>query len=138
MMPGTPLSAAMRTHRSGKQATYLFAWPCALCHNWVICVESRCRTGGVGAGLYGGVACGYGTGVGRSAVATGVGAVYGFPAALTSFIGRTGAVREVAGLLEEYRLVTITGPGGSGRPGWPIRWPGRWQAGSRMGHGWRN
>ena len=67
------------------------------------------------AGLYGGVACGYGTGVGRSAVATGVGAVYGFPAALTSFIGRAGAVREVAGLLEEYRLVTITGPGGSGK-----------------------
>jgi predicted ATPase/DNA-binding CsgD family transcriptional regulator len=41
--------------------------------------------------------------------------VYGFPAALTSFIGRAGAVREVAGLLEEYRLVTVTGPGGSGK-----------------------
>jgi predicted ATPase len=48
-------------------------------------------------------------------VTTGVGGVYGFPAALTSFIGRDGAVREVAGLLEEYRLVTITGPGGSGK-----------------------
>jgi non-specific serine/threonine protein kinase len=34
---------------------------------------------------------------------------------LTSFIGRDGPVREVAGLLEEYRLVTVTGPGGSGK-----------------------
>ena len=40
--------------------------------------------------------------------------VHGFPAALTSFIGRAGAVREVAGLLEQYRLVTVTGPGGVG------------------------
>jgi predicted ATPase len=47
--------------------------------------------------------------------AIGVGGVHGFPAALTSFIGRAGAVREVAGLLEEYRLVTVTGPGGSGK-----------------------
>jgi predicted ATPase/DNA-binding CsgD family transcriptional regulator len=39
----------------------------------------------------------------------------GFPAELTSFVGRTGAVREVAGLLEECRLVTVTGPGGSGK-----------------------
>jgi non-specific serine/threonine protein kinase len=44
-----------------------------------------------------------------------MGGVHGFPAALTSFIGRAGAVREVAGLLEEYRLVTVTGPGGSGK-----------------------
>jgi predicted ATPase/DNA-binding CsgD family transcriptional regulator len=43
------------------------------------------------------------------------GGVHGFPAALTSFVGRAGAVREVAGLLEEYRLVTITGPGGVGK-----------------------
>jgi predicted ATPase len=41
--------------------------------------------------------------------------VHGFPAVLTSFVGRTGAVREVAGLLEEYRLVTVTGPGGVGK-----------------------
>jgi predicted ATPase/DNA-binding CsgD family transcriptional regulator len=41
--------------------------------------------------------------------------VHGFPAALTSFIGRDGPVREVAGLLEEYRLVTVTGPGGAGK-----------------------
>jgi len=48
-------------------------------------------------------------------VATGVGGVHGFPVTLTSFIGRAGTVREVAGLLEEYRLVTVTGPGGSGK-----------------------
>ena len=54
-------------------------------------------------------------GVGRPAVATvGVG-VHGFPAVLTSFIGRDGPVCEVAGLLEEYRLVTVTGPGGAGK-----------------------
>jgi predicted ATPase len=41
--------------------------------------------------------------------------VHGFPAVLTSFIGRDGLVREVAGLLEEYRLVTVTGPGGTGK-----------------------
>ena len=44
-----------------------------------------------------------------------VGAVHGFPAVLTSFIGRSGPVREVAALLERYRLVTVTGPGGSGK-----------------------
>jgi predicted ATPase/DNA-binding CsgD family transcriptional regulator/transcriptional regulator with XRE-family HTH domain len=44
-----------------------------------------------------------------------VGGVRGFPAAVTSFIGRAGPVREVAGLLAEYRLVTVTGPGGSGK-----------------------
>src|SRR5947209_3070032 len=41
--------------------------------------------------------------------------VHGFAAALTSFIGRDGAMRDVAGLLEECRLVTVTGPGGGGK-----------------------
>jgi len=41
--------------------------------------------------------------------------VHGFPAVLTSFVGRAGAVREVAGLLERYRLVAVTGPGGVGK-----------------------
>jgi predicted ATPase len=41
--------------------------------------------------------------------------VQGFPPALTSFIGRAGAVDEVSGLLDQYRLVTVTGPGGSGK-----------------------
>jgi predicted ATPase len=34
---------------------------------------------------------------------------------LTSFVGRTQPLREVAALLEEHRLVTVTGPGGSGK-----------------------
>jgi predicted ATPase/DNA-binding CsgD family transcriptional regulator/tetratricopeptide (TPR) repeat protein len=46
---------------------------------------------------------------------TAAGGVHGFPAALTSFVGRAGPVSEVAGLLREYRLVTVTGPGGSGK-----------------------
>src|SRR5213595_1209410 len=73
------------------------------------------RTGGAGAHCTAATGCGYGTGVGESAAATVAGEMHGFPAALTSFIGRAGAVREVAGLLAEYRLVTITGPGGSGK-----------------------
>jgi predicted ATPase/DNA-binding CsgD family transcriptional regulator len=41
--------------------------------------------------------------------------VRGFAAALTSFVGRADEVGKVAGLLEEYRLVTVTGPGGVGK-----------------------
>jgi len=43
------------------------------------------------------------------------GGVHGFPVALTSFVGRDGPVRHVAGLLKEQRLVTVTGPGGVGK-----------------------
>jgi predicted ATPase/DNA-binding CsgD family transcriptional regulator len=53
--------------------------------------------------------------VGESAAATAAGGAHGFPAALTSFIGRAGLAREVAGLLAEHRLVTVTGPGGVGK-----------------------
>ena len=60
-------------------------------------------------------ACGYGTGVGASEAATAVSGVHGFPAMLTSFIGRAGPAREVASLLAEHRLVTVTGPGGVGK-----------------------
>jgi predicted ATPase/DNA-binding CsgD family transcriptional regulator len=41
--------------------------------------------------------------------------VHGFPAALTSFVGRAVQVDEVAGLLGGRRLVTVTGPGGAGK-----------------------
>ena len=47
--------------------------------------------------------------------AAGGGGVHSFPAVLTSFVGRAGPVREVAGLLGECRLVTVTGPGGVGK-----------------------
>ena len=43
------------------------------------------------------------------------GGVHGFPAALTSFIGREAETRQITGLLEEHRLVTVTGPGGAGK-----------------------
>jgi predicted ATPase/DNA-binding CsgD family transcriptional regulator len=41
--------------------------------------------------------------------------VHGFPAVLTSFVGRAGPVSEVADLLARHRLVTVTGPGGTGK-----------------------
>jgi predicted ATPase/DNA-binding CsgD family transcriptional regulator len=41
--------------------------------------------------------------------------MHGFPAVLTSFVGRAGQLVEVAGLLGECRLVTVTGPGGVGK-----------------------
>jgi predicted ATPase/DNA-binding CsgD family transcriptional regulator/transcriptional regulator with XRE-family HTH domain len=41
--------------------------------------------------------------------------VHGLAPALTCFIGRAAAVREVAALLAERRLVTVTGPGGVGK-----------------------
>ncbi len=44
-----------------------------------------------------------------------LGGVHGFPPVLTSFVGRAGPIGEVTGLLEEYRLVTVTGPGGVGK-----------------------
>ena len=51
----------------------------------------------------------------REASPATAGGLHGFPAALTSFVGRSGAVRELAGLLEQCRLVTVTGSGGSGK-----------------------
>ena len=79
-----------------------------------MCPVSCDQTGRAGPGCTAASARGYGTGVGTAAV-TPAGERHGFPAALTSFIGRAGALREVAGLLEEYRLVTVTGPGGVGK-----------------------
>jgi predicted ATPase/DNA-binding CsgD family transcriptional regulator len=43
------------------------------------------------------------------------GNLHGFPAALTSFVGRARVVDEVADLLAQDRLVTVTGPGGAGK-----------------------
>src|SRR6516164_2433877 len=55
------------------------------------------------------------TAVERSAVADATGSMHGFPVALTSFVGRAQVVDEVAGQLGQYRLVTVTGPGGAGK-----------------------
>jgi hypothetical protein len=43
------------------------------------------------------------------------GSLHGFPASLTSFVGRAQATAEIAAQLAEYRLVTLTGPGGAGK-----------------------
>ena len=55
------------------------------------------------------------TSVGQPAAMAAAEGVHGFPAALTSFVGRATEVSAVAGLLVQYRLVTVTGPGGSGK-----------------------
>ncbi len=41
--------------------------------------------------------------------------LHNFPAVPTSFIGRAEPMAEIAGLLERYQLVTVTGPGGAGK-----------------------
>ena len=43
------------------------------------------------------------------------GGVHGFAPALTSFVGRADDAHKLDGLLGEYRLVTVTGPGGVGK-----------------------
>src|SRR5207237_1171783 len=43
------------------------------------------------------------------------GGVHGFPAPLTSFVGRAGPLREITDLLAGHRLVTVAGPGGAGK-----------------------
>ena len=56
----------------------------------------------------------------------------GFPAALSSFIGRAGAVRDVVALLGECRLVTVTGPGGVGKTRLAGQVAGRFADGARL------
>ncbi len=53
--------------------------------------------------------------MGESPPAVPAGGLHGFPAVRTSFIGRVEPVRELSGLLGQYRLVTVTGPGGAGK-----------------------
>jgi hypothetical protein len=76
---------------------------------------SRFAPFGLPAGLYRFAVPGYGTGVEGSTAGMGAAGVRGFPVVLTSFVGRAGEVREVTRLLEGYRLVTVTGPGGVGK-----------------------
>ena len=53
--------------------------------------------------------------VADAAVTDAAGSMHGFPAVLTSFVGRAAVVDEIAGQLDRYRLVTVTGPGGAGK-----------------------
>ena len=53
--------------------------------------------------------------MGVSTAETAAGGVHGFPAELTSFVGRDEQVREVGDLLGRHRLVMVTGPGGAGK-----------------------
>jgi len=80
----------------------------------------------------------YGTGVGWCAPAIVADGVRGFPAALMRSCRRAGPVREVAGLMEDCRLVRETGPGGWGKTGlaWKRLRGGR-RTGRRTGCGWR-
>src|ERR1700733_892583 len=55
------------------------------------------------------------TAVEGSAVADASGSMHGFPAALTSFVGRAAVVDGIADQLGRDRLVTLTGPGGAGK-----------------------
>ena len=55
------------------------------------------------------------TAVEQYTAADATGSMHGFPAALTSFVGRAGVVGEIAGQLGQYRLVTVTGSGGAGK-----------------------
>jgi predicted ATPase/DNA-binding CsgD family transcriptional regulator len=55
------------------------------------------------------------TAVEPSAVIDAAGSMHGFPAALTSFVGRVAVADQIAGQLSQYRLVTVTGPGGAGK-----------------------
>jgi predicted ATPase len=50
-----------------------------------------------------------------SVAAVTAGGVHGFPAVLTSFVGRAGPMDKMAVLLERHRLVTVAGPGGAGK-----------------------
>jgi predicted ATPase/DNA-binding CsgD family transcriptional regulator len=53
--------------------------------------------------------------VAQAVIGTLPGGAHGFGRPLTSFVGRVTEVAEVAGLLGEFRLVTVTGPGGVGK-----------------------
>ncbi len=51
----------------------------------------------------------------KPAVSVGARHALGLPLALTSFVGREADLKELAALMHEYRLVTLTGSGGVGK-----------------------
>jgi predicted ATPase/DNA-binding CsgD family transcriptional regulator len=53
--------------------------------------------------------------VGGVAASAGAADAHGFTTTLTSFVGRVAEARELSALLANYRLVTVTGPGGVGK-----------------------
>ena len=60
------------------------------------------------------------------------------PAQLATFIGREREQSEIRALVGSARLVTLTGPAGRARPGWPCRWPPSCWTGPAMEYGWWN
>jgi DNA-binding SARP family transcriptional activator len=62
---------------------------------------------------------------------------HNLPVRLTSFLGRERELAALERLVREGRLVTLTGAGGRGRPGWPWSSPPRRWSGSVMACGWR-
>ena len=54
---------------------------------------------------------------------------HNLPERLTSLVGREGELREVAKLVEEHRLVTVTGPGGAGKTSLAVAFAERLAAG---------
>jgi MoxR-like ATPase len=52
---------------------------------------------------------------GEQTVAAPAGVPNNLVAPLTSFVGRRTEIEAAAGLLERHRLVTLTGPGGTGK-----------------------
>jgi hypothetical protein len=53
--------------------------------------------------------------VSQGAAATALAGLRGFARALTCCAGCASQLDEAAGLLREYRFVTVTGPGGAGK-----------------------
>lgn len=53
------------------------------------------------------------------------------PVLLTSFVGRVAELRSVAEVLGRHRLVSLVGPGGSGKTRLALEAAGSWTAGQR-------